>query len=127
MAMVQGSQGCTHQGRPEKILKLPVKLSQPSAGIPTSSWPSGILPNKKPSLGKPARRTSEGTVTILILADQIADPEHHKAKYAELYMQSPVAYFDTGMAAGLMNITAYGMGYSTLFLLAQRNQHHPGG
>lgn len=57
--------------------------------------------------------TSEGTVTILILADQIADPEHHKDKYAELYMQSPVAYFDTGMAAGLLNVTAYGMGYST--------------
>lgn len=57
--------------------------------------------------------TSEGTVTILILADQIADPEHHKDEYTELYMQSPVAYFDTGMAAGLLNITAYSMGYST--------------
>lgn len=57
--------------------------------------------------------TTEATVTILILADQIADQEHHKDKYEELYMQSPVAYFDTGMASGLLNMSAYSLGYST--------------
>ncbi|MEG0774613.1 hypothetical protein [Clostridium sp.] len=57
--------------------------------------------------------TSEGTVTVLILADQIADQEHHKDKYEEMYMQTPVAYFDTGMACGLLNISAYSLGYST--------------
>jgi hypothetical protein len=60
--------------------------------------------------------TSAGTVTILILADQVADQAHHKDKYdaqKTYYMQSPMAYFDSGMSAGLLNIAAYSMGYST--------------
>lgn len=57
--------------------------------------------------------TSEGTVTVLILSDQIADQDHHKDTYGDLYMQTPVAYFDTGMASGLLNITAYSLGYGT--------------
>jgi hypothetical protein len=59
--------------------------------------------------------TSAGTVTIIILADQVADQANHKDKYdpSKLYMQSPMAYFDTGMACGLLNIAAYSLGYST--------------
>lgn len=60
-----------------------------------------------------AGSTSPGTVTVLILADQIADPEYHKDEYKDLYMQSSVAYFDTGMACGLLNVAAYSLGYGT--------------
>lgn len=57
--------------------------------------------------------TSEGTVTVLILADQVADQEYHKDEYKDLYMQTSVAYFDTGMACGLLNAAAYSLGYGT--------------
>jgi hypothetical protein len=57
--------------------------------------------------------TSEGTVTILILADQVADQEHHKDIYKDYYMQTPMGYFDAGMACGLLNIGAYSLGYGT--------------
>lgn len=59
--------------------------------------------------------TTPGTVTILILADQAADPQHHKTPYdaKSLYMQTTMSYFDTGMACGLLNFAAYSLGYST--------------
>ena len=59
--------------------------------------------------------TSPGTVTILILADQVADPSHHKTPYdpKTYYMQTTMSYFDTGMACGFLNLAAYNLGYST--------------
>ena len=57
--------------------------------------------------------TSPGTVTILILADQVADQANHVDPYKGYYMQTTMAYFDTGMACGLLNLAAYSMGYST--------------
>lgn len=59
--------------------------------------------------------TSPGTVTVLILADQAADPKNHKTPYnaASLYMQTTMSYFDTGMACGFLNFAAYTKGYST--------------
>lgn len=59
--------------------------------------------------------TNAGTVTILILADQIASAANHKTPYdaKNLYMQTPMGYFDSGMACGLLNMAAYSMGYHT--------------
>jgi len=59
--------------------------------------------------------TSPGTVTILILADQVADQANHKDQYdaKSLYMQTTMSYFDTGMACGFLNFAAYSLGYST--------------
>lgn len=59
--------------------------------------------------------TSPGTVTVLILADQVADQVNHKAPYdpKSIYMQTTMSYFDSGMACGLLNIAAYTMGFST--------------
>ena len=59
--------------------------------------------------------TSPGTVTILILADQVADQKNHATPYNAkgLYMQTTMSYFDTGMACGFLNLAAYSMGYST--------------
>lgn len=69
--------------------------------------------------------TSEGTVTILILADQVADQEHHKAKYEEMYLQTPVAYFDAGMASGLLNVSAYSLGYGTHYFASPNGSSIP--
>lgn len=59
--------------------------------------------------------TSPGTVTILILADQAADPDNHATPYnaQSLYMQTTMSYFDTGMACGYLNFAAHTLGYST--------------
>ena len=59
--------------------------------------------------------TSPGTVTIVILADQVADQANHKDPYnaKALYMQTTMSYFDTGMACGFLNLAAYSLGYST--------------
>lgn len=59
--------------------------------------------------------TSPGTVTILILADQAADPANHGTPYnaQSLYMQTTMSYFDTGMACGYLNFAAHSLGYST--------------
>jgi hypothetical protein len=59
--------------------------------------------------------TSNGTVTLIILADLVADQAHRKDAYdpKKLIMQSPMAYFDSGMACGFLNLAAYSLGYST--------------
>jgi hypothetical protein len=59
--------------------------------------------------------TSPGTVTVLILADQVADQANHKDKYdaKKIFMQTTMSYFDSGMACGFLNLAAYGLGYST--------------
>ena len=57
--------------------------------------------------------TSEGTVTILILADQVAAQADHKAKYEGYYMQTVFAYFDCGAASAFLSMAAYDLGYRT--------------
>ncbi len=59
--------------------------------------------------------TTPGTVTILILADQVSNPANHKDPYdaKSLYMQTTMSYFDTGMACGFLNFAAHCLGYST--------------
>lgn len=59
--------------------------------------------------------TSPGTVTILILADQVANQANHVTPYdaKSIYLQTTMSYFDTGMACGFLNLAAYSLGYST--------------
>ena len=57
--------------------------------------------------------SSDGTVLILILADQVADQENHKDEYEGYYMQTSTALFDVGMASGFLNLAAYDLGYAT--------------
>ena len=57
--------------------------------------------------------TTDGTVTILILADQVADQDMHKDTYEGYYMQTAFSLFDAGMACGNLNLAAYDLGYST--------------
>lgn len=57
--------------------------------------------------------TSDGTVTVLILSDQVVDQEKHKDKYEGYYRQTAFSYFDIGMACGNLNLAAYDLGYGT--------------
>jgi hypothetical protein len=57
--------------------------------------------------------TSDGTVTVLILADQVTDQAQHKDKYKDYYMKTPFSLFDAGMACGNLNLAAYSLGYGT--------------
>jgi hypothetical protein len=58
---------------------------------------------------------TRGTVTILILSDQIESQKNHKAKYEGYYTQSALAYFDSGMASSVLALCAQTMGYNTHF------------
>ncbi len=57
--------------------------------------------------------TTDGTVTVLILADQVADQKNHEEPYKDLYMQTSTSLFDAGMACGNLNLAAYDLGYAT--------------
>ena len=59
--------------------------------------------------------SSEGTVTILVLADQVAAQADHKAKYEGYYMQTVFSYYDAGMASAFLSMAAYDLGYRTHF------------
>lgn len=57
---------------------------------------------------------NEGTVTVLVLVDNIADQEHHASEYNSSYFSNvEMASFDAGMTCGMMNVAATAMGYST--------------
>lgn len=58
---------------------------------------------------------NEGTVTILIMADNILPQEQHVTPYDDTgYFQQPVmASFNAGMTCGMLNVAATTMGYST--------------
>lgn len=78
-----------------------VRDPKEQAAIPGTYWGKGC--------------TSEGTVTILVLADQIASQAEHKAKYEGYYMKTVFSYFDTGMASAFLTLAANDLGYSTHF------------
>lgn len=59
--------------------------------------------------------TTEGTVTILVLADQIANKANHASKYEGYYMQTVFSLFDCGMASAFLSLAAYDLGYNTHF------------
>ena len=78
-----------------------VRDAKERAAIPGTYWGKGC--------------TSEGTVTVLVLADQTASQAEHKAKYEGYYMKTVFSYFDTGMACAFLTLAANDLGYSTHF------------
>lgn len=58
---------------------------------------------------------NEGTVTVLVLVDNIADQGNHATEYngASYFPNVQMASFDAGMTCGMMNVAATVMGYST--------------
>ena len=57
--------------------------------------------------GDPATLATEGTVTVLCLADQILTAEDgHVTPYAGTYMPTTFAYYDSGLTCGLFGAAA---------------------
>lgn len=57
---------------------------------------------------------NEGTVTVLVLVDNILEQEQHALPYDSSYFSNPVmASFNAGMTCGMLNVAATTLGYST--------------
>lgn len=67
------------------------------------------------SFGTLEGSANEGTVTVLVLADNILPQEQHVTPYdGATYFQNPVmASFNSGLACGMLNVAATALGYST--------------
>ena len=66
------------------------------------------------SFGTLEGSANEGTVTVLVLVDNILPQEQHEMKYNESYFSSPVmASFNAGLTSGMLNVAATTLGYST--------------
>lgn len=59
---------------------------------------------------------SEGTVTVLVLADDVRDDEHHKDDYNGWYSQMYYGIYDAGGSANYLSLAAQTMGYATHFV-----------
>ncbi len=67
------------------------------------------------SFGTLEGSANEGTVTILVLTDNILPQEQHATPYdGSAYFQQPtMASFNSGLTCGMLNVAATTLGYST--------------
>ena len=66
------------------------------------------------SFGTLEGSANEGTVTVLVLVDNILPQEEHASEYNASYFQQPVmASFNAGLTCGMLNVAATTLGYST--------------
>lgn len=77
--------------------------------------------------GAPEDMATEGTVTVLVLADQIITAEEgHVSPYEGYYMPTPkYAYFDTGAACALLQVAAASLGYGTHYFGSINGEYAP--
>lgn len=76
--------------------------------------------------GDPNDMATEGTVTILALADQILTAEEgHASAYEGYYMPTTFAYYDTGLTCGLMEVALASLGYQTHYFGTINGEYAP--
>lgn len=77
--------------------------------------------------GKPEDMATEGTITVLVMADQILTKEEgHVSEYAGYYMNVPTyGYYDSGLTCGLMNVAAASLGYRTHYFGTINGEYAP--
>lgn len=76
--------------------------------------------------GDPNDMATEGTVTILALADQIlTQDEGHASTYEGYYMPTTTAYYDTGLTCGLLEVALGSMGYYTHYFGTINGEYSP--
>lgn len=70
---------------------------------------------------------AEGTVTVLVLADQVLSEEQgHVSSYEGSYMHVPkYAYFDSGTASALLHLGATSLGYHTHYFGSINGENAP--
>lgn len=77
--------------------------------------------------GVPEDMATEGTVTVLVLADQIlSEDEGHVTPYEGTYMHVPTyGYFDSGAATALLHVGAASLGYYTHYFGTINGEYAP--
>lgn len=74
----------------------------------------------------PEDEATEGTVTILCLADQILTQEQgHVSPYDGYYMPTTFAYYDSGMTCGLLEVALASLGYRTHYFGTITGEYAP--
>lgn len=74
----------------------------------------------------PEDEVTEGTVTILCLADQILTQEQgHVSPYEGYYMPTNFAYYDSGMTCGLLEVALASLGYRTHYFGTITGEYAP--
>jgi len=76
--------------------------------------------------GAPEDMATEGTVTVLCLADQILTAEEgHVSPYEGYYMTTNMAYYDSGLTCGLFGAAAATLGYQTHYFGTINGEYAP--
>lgn len=69
---------------------------------------------------------TEGTVTIIVMADQILTQEQgHVTPYESYYMPTTFAYYDTGLTCGMLGVAAASLGYKTHYFGTINGEYAP--
>ena len=101
----------------ELIQMLDLAMTAPS-GHGRTPWQFIVIRDfeeQKKIFGSAGGVPTPGTVTVLVLSDNIATQENHVEPYTDWYYQSTNAYYDAGLASGVFNLAAYALGYGTHF------------
>ena len=76
--------------------------------------------------GDPNDMATEGTVTVLVMVDQIlTEEEGHVSPYENFYIPTDLAYFDSGLTCGLMGVAAAALGYKTHYFGSINGEYAP--
>ncbi|MBQ1490427.1 MAG: FMN-binding protein [Blautia sp.] len=69
---------------------------------------------------------TEGTVTVLLVADQILTQEEgHVTPYEGYYTPTVFAYYDSGLTSGVLGVAAATLGYQTHYFGTVTGEHAP--
>ena len=75
---------------------------------------------------KPENEATDGTVTVLCLADQIlTQDEGHATPYEDYYMPTTFAYYDSGLTCSLLGVAAAALGYQTHYFGSIYGEYAP--
>ncbi|MBQ8080796.1 MAG: FMN-binding protein [Clostridia bacterium] len=75
---------------------------------------------------KPENCATDGTVTVLCLADQILTMDQgHVTEYSGYYMPTTFAYYDSGLTCGTLGVAAAALGYETHYFGTINGEYAP--
>ena len=76
--------------------------------------------------GDPNDMATEGTVTVLVMCDQlISEEEGHVTPYDGYYMYTPKARYDAGLTCGMLGVAAASLGYKTHYFGTINGEYAP--
>ena len=76
--------------------------------------------------GDPNDMATEGTVTVLVMCDQlISEEEGHVTPYDGYYMLTPKARYDAGLTCGMLGVAAASLGYKTHYFGTINGEYAP--